>query len=868
MPRIFQMKNLGNILPLMKKFQRIFTIVPSLPRSLQPLTEIARNTWFSWNKAAIKLFQRLDPSLWRETRHNPVLLLRSISQERIDEVAKDEGFLAQIERVYLEFEQYIRYGAIYNYRLEKPLDFHIAYFSAEYGLTDCLPFYSGGLGVLAGDHLKSASDLRLPLMAVGLLYKKGFFSQHTDAEGWQKETYPATDIENLPISRVTDSNGTQLNIEIDLAGHPTVAKIWKIDVGRVTLYLLDTDTPENNHEYRNTSEHLYGGDMDMRIRQEMLLGIGGVRALEVLGLKPSVFHMNEGHASFVALERIRQLVKEEDLSFKQAKETVISQCLFTTHTPVPAGNDRFERSLMEKYFHGYTRDVGISFDEFMGLGREDPNNSSETFCMTVLALKLSCKANGVSRLHSKVSQNMWKKVWPDLPLEEIPIMHITNGVHVPSWISIELSVLYDRYLGPQWAEDPDCDKVWKQVDDIPESELWRTHSRRREALVAFTRRKFREQLIRKEASKSEINQAESVLNPKALTIGFARRFATYKRGDLIFKDADRLAQILNNEAMPVQIVFSGKVHPQDQRGKEIIHRLINFSKEPEFKGKVVFLEDYNLNIARLMVQGVDVWLNNPLPPLEACGTSGMKAAINGCLNLSILDGWWCEGSSGDNGWTIGRGEQYKEREYQDEVESRNIYNLLEQEIVPLFYDRGIDNIPREWVAMMKNCLRSICPKFNSHRMIENYTDLFYMPSHEKCKMLLSEGIKGGKILSDWLQKVESRWSGIRIREISYENGRIAAVGDDVTINVSIFLNELQPEDVSVDLYQGHVDSRVNFLTNEIINLRVHRCTDKQTFIFRGKIPCRETGRHGFVVRVLPSHENLISPYQTRLILWG
>lgn len=852
----------------MKKFQRIFSVVPSLPKALHPLVEISRNVWFAWSKEAIKLFQRLDPVLWRETHHNPVLLLRSISQERTDEVAKDEGFLSQIDRVYLDFEQYVKYGAVYYSSPDKHPDFQVAYFSAEYGLTDCIPFYSGGLGVLAGDHLKSASDLRIPLVAVGLLYKKGFFSQYIDEKGMQGETYPATEVDNLPISRVVDANGVQLSVQVDLAGRPTVAKIWKIDVGRVILYLLDTDTPENNHEYRNTSEHLYGGDRDMRIRQEILLGIGGLRALEVLGVKPTVFHMNEGHASFAALERTRQLMKLGGINFHQAKKVAITQCVFTTHTPVPAGNDRFEQSLMEKYFGRYASELGLSFHDFMALGRENAHDGKETFCMTVLALKLSCKANGVSELHSQVSKEMWKNVWPALPLEELPIRHITNGVHVPSWVSNELSTLYDRYLGLQWGEDPDVDKIWQRVDDIPDSELWRTHSRRREALVAFARRRLREQLVRQGAHKSRIKEASSVLDPEILTIGFARRFATYKRGNLIFHDPDRLARILNNDKRPVQIVFAGKAHPQDNQGKEIIRQIVDFTQEARFKHRIVFLENYNMNIARFMVQGTDIWLNNPLRPLEACGTSGMKAAINGSLNFSILDGWWCEGYSGDNGWAIGRGEEYKEREYQDEVESGNIYNLLEHEIAPLFYERGADNVPRKWAAIMKNCLRTICPAFNSHKMLENYAQLFYIPAHEKGNVLLGQGLQAGKELAQWLEKVESRWSGIKINDVRYEDGRVASVGDSVKISVEVFLNELKPEDVAVDLYQGHVDSKVNFLNNDIINLAADADTNQKSFVFSGRIPCKQTGRHGFVVRVLPNHENLISPYQTGLILWG
>ncbi len=852
----------------MKKFQRVFTVVPSIPEPLQPLQEIAQNLWFSWNKNAIKLFQRLDPVLWRETHHNPVLLLRSISQKRVDEMAKDEGFLAQIERVYVEFEQYVKTESSYEFHLEKPLDFQIAYFSAEYGLTDCLPIYSGGLGVLAGDFLKSASDLRLPVVAIGLLYKGGFFSQYIDESGWQTETYPEAEVDNLPISPVSDANGKQRNIELHLAGRSIIARIWMIQVGRIPLYLLDTDTPENSQEFKDITRHLYSGDRELRLRQEILLGKGGVRLLEELEIKPSVFHMNEGHAAFAALERIRGLIKSEGLSFKQAKDAVITQSVFTTHTPVPAGNDRFDRSLMEKYFHHYVQEIGISFDEFMALGRENPKDHKETFCMTVLALKLSCKANGVSELHSEVSRDMWKKVWPDLPLREIPITHITNGVHVPSWISIELSALYDRYLGLQWSEDPDQTKIWENVDNIPESELWRTHSRCREALVAFVRRKVRLQLLQKEAHKSEVKQADTLLDPKALTIGFARRFATYKRGDLLFSDPERLAKILNNEKFPVQIVFAGKAHPLDNQGKEIIRRIISFTKEKRFQGKIIFLEDYNMNIARFMVQGVDIWLNNPLPPLEACGTSGMKAAMNGAMNLSILDGWWCEGYKGDNGWSIGRGEKFEDRAYQDEVESRNIYNILEQEAVPLFYERGFDNIPRKWVSMMKNCLRTVCPNFNSHRMAQDYTRLFYLPSEEKWKVISRDSMSGVKDLSGWLGNVESKWNAIQINKISYEAEKSAIVGDNLGVQVEVFLKDLQADDVSIDLYHGRVDSKANFLDREFIHLTCGGSSENGNFVFSGEVPCLGTGKHGFTVRILPKHDNLISPYQTGLIVWG
>ncbi len=635
---------------------RTFTVRPSLPEPLQPLLRIAHNLRWSWDHAAIDLFRRLDRDLWETCNRNPVLLLGSIDQSILEAAARDDSFLAHMNGVADKLASYVTgEGSWYRREHNKDGDMLVAYFSAEFGITECLSIFAGGLGVLAGDHLKASSDLGLPLVGVGLLYQEGYFRQYLNAAGWQQESFEDNDFHTWPIELIPN-----LRISVELGDRTAQAQIWRVNVGRLQLFLLDSNLACNRPEDRKITGQLYGGDLDMRMRQEILLGIGGYHALEALGLKPTVYHMNEGHSAFLGLEHILRLMETEHLTFSQARILASASLIFTTHTPVPAGHDYYPAFLMDRYFSSAMGRLGISRLEFLGLGRQDPVNEGEDFCMTVLALRIASFSNGVSKLHGQVSRQMWNRVWKDLPESEVPIGHVTNGVHFRTWVSIEMNQLFDRYLGPKWREEPAAQGLWQRTDSIPAGELWRTHERRRERLVGYARRRLRTQLISRGAPKPAVEAADEVLSPDALTIGFGRRFASYKRATLLLRDPERLSRILNNPECPVQIIYAGKAHPKDDAGKQLIQIIINLATRPDFRRKLVFLENYDMSVARYMVQGCDVWLNTPLRPQEASGTSGMKALANGVMNLSTLDGWWDEawrmGNSADAdvGWAIGK----------------------------------------------------------------------------------------------------------------------------------------------------------------------------------------------------------------------
>ena len=652
-----------------------FRVVPALPERLSGLREIAYNLRWSWDDDLRTVFSRLDRELWDRTYQNPVLLVGSVSQERLEALAHDDSYLALYDRALERLRAYINEPTAWDRRWpDRPL---VAYFSAEYGIAECLPIYSGGLGVLSGHHLKSASDLGVPLVAVGLLYQQGYFRQYLSSDGWQQESYPVNDFYNVPVQVATGSDGAPVRVEIDLAGRRLVVQVWRADVGRVPLYLLDTNLPENPPDLQDITDQLYGGDTENRIRQEIVLGIGGLRALRALGLDPAVCHMNEGHSAFLALERIRVLMRDHGLSFREGLEAARSGSVFTTHTPVPAGFDVFRPELMDRYFAAYLRELGIPRAELLALGRPPGADDTAGFNMAALALRTSEFANGVSELHGEVSRRLLNDYFPGLPEHEVPVGHVTNGAHTRSCVSREMAGLFDRYLGPGWTRRPGQEEVWAGVDSIPDEELWATHERRRERLVAFARRRLARQLEQRGASARDVERARGVLNTRALTIGFARRFATYKRADLILRNLERLEAILLSTERPVQIIFAGKAHPADKEGKEILRAVVAFCQREKFRRHAVFIEDYDLVVARYLVQGVDVWLNTPRRGMEASGTSGMKVVPNGGLNLSILDGWWCEGYQPETGWAIGKGEDYQDHAYQDAVESSALYDLLE-----------------------------------------------------------------------------------------------------------------------------------------------------------------------------------------------
>jgi len=844
-----------------------YNVVPNVPQELQTLKRLAYNVLFSWNDEIWDLFQRVDPRLWMECSHNPVLMLGLVSQERLNELSNDAGFLAQMERVVERFDRYLFKPRVQPSAYCPEAPFCIAYFSAEFGLTDCISIYSGGLGMLAGDHLKSSSDLNVPLVGVGLLYQQGYFNQYLSSDGWQMERYSANDLANMPVSLVRDKEGRPLTVSVDFKGVPVQVLIWRIDVGRVPLFMLDTNAEANSPEIRATTSQLYGGDREMRLRQEILLGIGGIRALKALGIEPTVIHMNEGHSAFSALERINILRKENQLSFDQAREIVLASTVFTTHTPVPAGNDVFDTELVRGYLEPYTRELGINFRVLLGYGRLDPHNDREPFGMTPLALRLSAHTNGVSRLHGRVSRAMWESIWRHHPVEDVPIEHITNGIHVPTWISREMGTLFSRYLGPDWAEDPDNERVWNQIEEIPSTELWLTHERCREKLIGFTRTRLVEQLRNRGSATAQLQAAREVLTADALTIGFARRFATYKRATLLFRDPDRLAGILNNPERPVQIIVSGKAHPQDNEGKAFIQAIIHLARQERFRNRVVFLEDYNIHVAQHLVAGTDIWLNTPRRPLEACGTSGMKALANGSLHLSVLDGWWDEGYHRDFGWALGQGEVYQDEEAQDTIESRDLYNLLEQEVVPLFYQRGRDGIPRGWVDKMRAGLRHLVPQFNSHRMVLEYVSRYYHPCSVRFSALCQNGFEGARDLAAWRQKLMTNWQDVAVLEVSAGDGIEMPVGNALAVQAKVRLGKLTSEDVTVEAYYGRLDENGNFSERETVKLVPAGASDG-VYAYMGAIPCGRTGHFGYTVRVTPSHQRLENRFMMGLVKWA
>ena len=847
---------------------RTLTVLPQLPERLQPLHKLAYNMWWCWNHDAVSLFRRIDDDRFEALENSPVKLLGAIDQARLEQLLDDDGFLAHMDRVDEALTHYMTGTTWFQETYGEASDCRIAYFSAEFGIHESIPIYSGGLGVLAGDHLKSASDLGVPLVGVGLMYREGYFRQYLNVDGWQQERYPENDFFNLPLIPETRPDGTPLLVSIPLPGRELFARVWRIQVGRVPLYLLDTNVARNGPEDRNITGQLYGGDNDMRVRQEMVLGIGGIRALRALGKTPTVCHMNEGHSAFCGLERIRTFMEENKVDFAAAREAVAAGTCFTTHTPVPAGNDIFPPQLVEHYFSGYLPQLRIDRNEFLGLGRQNPRDFNEPFCMTVLAIRLANSTNGVSKLHGSVSRKMWKNIWPDLPDVEVPILSITNGVHTRSWLAMEMAQLYDRYLGVQWEERPTDHTIWKRVEHIPNAELWRTHERRRERLVEFARKRLKAQLKRRGAPPAEVARAEEALDPEALTIGFARRFATYKRGTLIFRNLDRLAAIINNKDRPVQLVFAGKAHPRDHGGKELIAEILHVARRQEFRRRIVFIEDYDINVARHLVQGIDVWLNNPRRPLEASGTSGMKVCCNGGLNLSVLDGWWAEAYEQDNGWGIGAGEEYTDLPYQDDVESRAIYDLLEQEIVPLFYTRSSDGLPRGWLNVIKRSMTTVCPYFNTNRMVQEYMERCYWPADRRFVALAADSLKRAADLARWRQRLAQGWPQIRVEAVDAQGADPMHVGAEMEVKARVNLGGFSPDDVEVQLFHGVVDSRGDIPNPRTVRMSHNGAHDGSIWTFQGTVPFRTSGQHGYAVRVVPRHPDLANLFEPGLICWG
>ncbi len=843
---------------------RTFTVVPALPPALEPLREVAMNLRWAWDHDSIELFRRLDPELWITSRRNPVRLLSRLDQERLEEAAADEDVLAHLQQVRDSLTEYVTSDDTWYRRVHGEVDDHIAYFSAEFGITDCVRIFAGGLGMLAGDHLKSASDLGLPLVGVGLLYQQGYFAQRLNEAGWQQEHPASNDFDQLPLVLEVDEEGEPLTVELGFPDGAVVAQIWRAQVGRVPLYLLDTNVPANGPEQRGITERLYGGGEEMRMRQEVLLGIGGYRALRLIGEEPAVYHMNEGHSAFLALEHIRTLMETHDVDFEEARAAAAPQLVFTTHTPVEAGHDYFGPDLLGRYFGMYAKSLDIDWDEFVGLGRQDPGDEAERFCMTVLALRLSARANGVSRLHGAVSRAMWSGLWPGLPAHEVPIGHVTNGIHLPSWLAADSARTYDDALGSDWRADPVRPDVWQRVDEVDDDALWRLHSDRRRELVEFVRWRLRLQLEQRGAPAHEVAAAEEALDPDALTIGFARRFATYKRATLFASDRERLAGLFADADRPVQMIVAGKAHPRDDAGKELIRQVVELSRQEPFEGRLVFVEDYGMSLARRLVAGCDVWLNTPIRPREASGTSGMKAAANGVLNLSTLDGWWDEAWSdlgrgkAPFGWAIGRGEERLDGDWRDRYEARALYDLLEHDVVPSFYDRDPHGLPRSWIARMKASIGDLTPVFNTHRMVAEYVDEHYRPAVDESRRLHADGLAGAGAVAAWRRRVRAAWGEVRCAADGQGPGPggEVRVGDELRPRATVQLGALDPDDVAVELFVGAIGPDGEIEDGRAVPME-HVRADGDSHVYEAtSVQPSRSGRYGYTVRVRAAHPDL------------
>ena len=850
-----------------------FRVVPSLPKALEPLHDLAHNLWWTWRPEAVELFRRLDRDLWRRTGHNPVQMLTLIDQGKLERAAADPTYITALQRATESLQGHLNKPGWFDRDFPELAGatgdhpFRIAYFCAEFGLTECFQIYSGGLGVLAGDHLKSASELGLPLVGVGLLYRHGYFHQYVSADGWQQETYPEIDPATHPVRRVLDRKNRQKSVTVRVADRDVELGIWRADVGRVPLYLLDANMASNHPDDREITRNLYGGDVETRIRQEVVLGIGGVRALEAVGENITVFHMNEGHSAFLALERIRRFRETHGVSFEEARQAARPQHVFTTHTPVPAGIDRFSPPLVEKYFAKDIDALGIDLEHLLALGRENVFDKNEFFSMAVLALRTSAFHNGVSKLHGVVSRHMWRRIWPQTPVDDVPIGHVTNGVHTRTWISPELRELYDRYLGWAWQDDPADHTVWKDVHEIPDDELWRTHVGKRRELVSWARRKVRRQLRDRGARQEEVRAVDDLLDPEALTIGFARRFATYKRATLLLRDRERLHRLLSNQQRPVQFLIAGKSHPADGPGKELIREIVRWADESGQRDRILFLEDYDMHVGRRLVQGCDVWLNTPRRGMEASGTSGMKAAMNGGLNVSILDGWWDEAYESDLGFAIGRGETYADSEQADAIESRALFDLLERQIIPEFFTRDRAGIPRAWVQRMKKAIATLTPFFNTNRMVGDYTRNYYVPAWQAGKRLTADRLERGRQLAAQVGRWRDHWPSVVVQSLSVDAKEAHPIRAEVGATARVALGGLAPDEIAVQLYHGREASSGDLVEAAAAPMRHVRELEPGLHEFAGAFTPTSAGRCGVSVRVLPASDNLVNPFIPGLITW-
>ena len=849
-------------------FNRI-TVNPQLPKRINKLSVISNNLWWSWNTEFLRLFKKIDFDLWETVEKNPVKFLKLVSQERLEMASKDSEFLKEYDKNVENFENYINSkNTWFSEKYPNNKNDLIAYFSAEYGLDETIPIYSGGLGILSGDHLKSASDLGIPLVAVGLLYKSGYFNQKIDGNGIQQSEYNEIEINNLPINPVKNENGQDLIIFVKFPRRRLYLKVWQVNVGRVKLYLLDSDIDENNPEDRDVTLKLYGGDQEMRIRQEIVLGMAGVSLLKTLGLNPTVYHMNEGHSAFLTLELTKDIIEEKHVSFDIARDITTSKTVFTTHTPVPAGNDIFPIDLVERYFKDFWPKLGLDREQFLKLGMKPCEELEPGFNMGILALKIAGKKNGVSKLHGAVSRELFGEVWPHIAANESPITYVTNGIHTCSWLAPNLKELYNKYLIPYWQDNIHLEYTWEKIKNIPDEKLWEAHNYRKEKLFDLIRENTTNRLRRAGRSYEEIKEIVSKLNPNALTIGFARRFATYKRATLIFKDLERITQILNDESRPVQLVFAGKAHPADKEGQDLIKLIHEISMMPQFKGKIFLLENYNIAMSRYLVSGVDVWLNNPRRPMEASGTSGQKASANGVINFSVLDGWWAEGYNQKNGWTIGTNQEYGSYEEQDRADSESIYYTLENKIIPIYYNKNEKTgMSDKWMELMKNSIISTIGKYSTARMLVDYTNNLYMP-------LCNLTNKYYKNLEDvtqynaWKEELYKNWDDIKLTQLNNLDNISIDAGNNIEVKCEALLPNVDVNNVRVEVYYGKISSNGIVEDVSIIPMKLEKSDEEnRKYYYTAKIELTTGGNYGYTFRIMPQHEMLLDSENLDLVKW-
>jgi len=838
-----------------------------LPERLGALGDLVMNLRWSWHADTVDLFESIDPQTWREVGSDPVKLLGQVPPDRFAQLAGDEYFLARLDAAAAGLKEYLREDRWFQ-TLGVDAPRAVAYFSPEYGITAVLPQYSGGLGILAGDHLKTASDLGVPIIGVGLLYRRGYFNQSLSRDGWQQERYPPVDPHGLPLSLLTEADGSAVTVCLRLPGRDLQAQVWVCQVGRIPLLLLDSDVEGNAPPERDVTDRLYGGGSDHRLRQEMLLGIGGVRAVRAFcrltgHAEPEVYHMNEGHAGFLALERIRELVTQGSLSFDEALEVVRSSTLFTTHTPVPAGIDRFSRSLVEQHFGAPDHALGLPVDRVLALGAEDyPGGDSSLFNMAVMGLRVAQRANGVSLLHGAVSRAMFSGLWPNFDVADVPITSVTNGVHAPTWVSAEMRDLVQRDLGVDLQADG---AGWADAERLDDRRLWEVRRALRARLVDETRIRVRESWLARGATESELGWVGSVLDPGVLTVGFARRVPSYKRLTLMLQDRERFTSILLDPRRPVQFVIAGKAHPADDGGKRLIQEVVKFADDPAVRHRIVFLPDYDMALARVLCAGADVWLNNPLRPLEASGTSGMKAALNGTLNLSILDGWWDEWFDGSNGWDIPSADGLSE-ERRDELEAAAFYDILETRAATRFYDHDAEGLPTRWLEMVRHTLASLGPKVVATRMLRDYVNELYTPSAHSFRTVRGDNYAGARQLSAWKKRITSAWGGVRVEHVeAHDVGDGLEFGTVVSLRAVVALGELGADDIDVQVAYGRVDEHDEITEPTYASLRLSDKRDDGTWIYEGEMALDRTGPFGYTVRILPKHTGLATPAELGVV---